>query len=69
MKVQTYSFKASNGKHARFATEVIMGDGEVIQFIERLPKKQALKQASEQVLRAQQIKAGLPTMRVALGLA
>lgn len=44
MKVENYKLTASNGKHIRIATKVILDNGEEIRFIERLSKKEAIRQ-------------------------
>lgn len=45
MRVETYNLKASNGNHIRKATKVIMDDGEVIEFMEKMSNKEARRQA------------------------
>jgi len=44
MKIQNYRLYASNGKYIRIATKVILDDGREIKFIEKMSKKQAMKQ-------------------------
>lgn len=45
--VETYSLKAGNGsgRHVRTATLVRFADGEIVRFMERLPKGVAIRQA------------------------
>jgi hypothetical protein len=50
-KVETYALKASNGRHIRMATRVIMADGRVIKFIDKMGKAEAIRQAEMVVAR------------------
>jgi hypothetical protein len=43
----TYRLTAANGRHIRIATKVVFADGRVIRFIERMPKGEAIRQATE----------------------
>lgn len=36
--VETYNLSAANGRHIRKATRVILEDGQVVEFVERIPK-------------------------------
>lgn len=47
MRVETYQLFAENGKPIRKATKVVFITRAPIYFMERLPKKIALKQAEE----------------------
>lgn len=66
MKVAEYEMRASNGKHIRIATKVILEDGSEMRFIDRLSKREALKQATEQILRTRKIETGLCPLRLAI---
>ncbi|KKK69354.1 hypothetical protein LCGC14_2934870 [marine sediment metagenome] len=44
MEVKTYNLQNSEGKHIRKATKVILDDGKVIAFTEKLSKKKAIAQ-------------------------
>ncbi len=44
--VSTYKLKASNGRHIRLATAVTFPDGRVVRFIDRLGKREAIRQAA-----------------------
>lgn len=66
MKVETYRMVASNGKHIRMATKVVLPNGQEMRFIDKLSKREALNAAREQILRTQQAEAGLCTVRLAL---
>jgi hypothetical protein len=52
MKVENYHLHASNGKHIRIATKVILEDGREIRFLERLSKKQAIRSAQFEISRS-----------------
>ena len=43
--VKTYTLKSANGKHIRQATMVIFENGKIVKFIEKMSKKEAIKQA------------------------
>ena len=45
-KVQSYNLTASNGRHIRVATMVILADGTEIRFMEKLTKAEALRAAA-----------------------
>jgi len=47
MIIKDYSLYASNGKYIRKATMVILDDGRVIRFLDKVSKKVALRQVSE----------------------
>ena len=51
MKVQDYKLYASNGRYIRTATKVIFDDGSEIKFLDKLDKKQATKNAQDQIER------------------
>lgn len=44
-RVETYKLTASGGKHIRTATKVTFANGRVIEFTERISKREALRQA------------------------
>lgn len=44
-KVETYQLMTTNGDPIRKATRVIFTDGYQVSFTEKLPKKEAIKQA------------------------
>jgi hypothetical protein len=46
-KVETYNLLSRDGKNIRQATKVAFPDGVVVKFIDKLPKKEAIKQALE----------------------
>ena len=48
IRVETYNLKTRKGKHIRKATMVIFPDGKVIRFIEKMGKKEAIRQAQKQ---------------------
>ena len=50
MTVQTYNL-TRNGKHVRQATSVILDDGRVIAFLDKIPAKMALKQVQQMTKR------------------
>jgi hypothetical protein len=50
-KVETYHLHAANGRHIRMATRVILENGEVINFIERTSKRNALRNAEFELAR------------------
>jgi hypothetical protein len=47
MTVETYSMKAGDGsgRHVRQATKVTLPNGTVIRFVDKLSKKEAIRQA------------------------
>jgi len=49
MKVELYNLRAGNGNHIRKATKVTMDDGKVYRFMERLSKKEAVRQVKYQL--------------------
>lgn len=49
MKVASYNLTASNGKHIRRATKVILPDGTEIKFLDLLSNKEAIRQAQYQI--------------------
>jgi hypothetical protein len=51
MKVETYTMLAGNGRKVRKATMVTLTSGRVIRFTERMPKRDAIRQATELVHR------------------
>lgn len=63
MKVENYSFKASNGKHARMATRVILDNGKVIEFTEKMSKREAINQAKERAAKELPFFFGVQTMK------
>jgi hypothetical protein len=50
-EVRTYDLKRPDGSHIRTATLVVLEDGEVIHFMERLSKREAIRQARADVER------------------
>lgn len=50
-KVETYRLAAANGRRIRVATRVILENGEVINFIERTSKRNALRNAEFELAR------------------
>lgn len=48
IRVETYNLKTKNGKHIRKATMVIFPDGITIRFMEKMGKREAIRQAQEQ---------------------
>lgn len=46
MTVETYTLTASNGRHIRKATKVVFPSGYEIKFMERMGKREALRQAA-----------------------
>jgi hypothetical protein len=48
MKVQDYKLYASNGRYIRTATKVIFNDGKEIKFLDKMSKKEAVKNAQAQ---------------------
>lgn len=44
MKISTYQLIAVNGKPIRKATKVILNNGKEIKFMERMTKKEAIRQ-------------------------
>lgn len=51
MKVETYDLRTADGRHIRKASRVLFEDGEVVAFTERMPKREAIKQAKQVRLR------------------
>ena len=49
--VETYRLTAANGRHIRMATRVRFPDGEVVAFLERLGKRRAIAEATEEITR------------------
>ena len=43
MEAKTYNLTASNGRHIRKATMVVLDDGRVVRFMEKMTKRQALR--------------------------
>jgi predicted nucleic acid-binding protein len=50
-KVETYRLTAANGRHIRMATRVVLANGEVINFIDRMSKRDALRNAEFELAR------------------
>lgn len=44
--VSTYRLTASNGRHIRIATMVTLADGRVVRFMEKMSKREAIRQAT-----------------------
>jgi hypothetical protein len=44
-EVTSYNLTASNGRHIRVATRVILSNGHTIDFMERMSKREAIRQA------------------------
>ena len=49
MKVESYKLYASNGRYIRTATKVILNDGKEIKFLDKMSKKEAIKNAQTQL--------------------
>jgi hypothetical protein len=49
MTVKNYTLIASNGRKTRVATKVVLSDGTEIKFIERLSKRDAIRNAEYQL--------------------
>lgn len=47
MKATEYTLKTKDGRHIRKATKVTFLDGYEVKFIERMTKREAMKQAAE----------------------
>lgn len=47
--VKTYALKASNGRHIRMATKVVLPDGQEVRFIDKMSKKEAIENAKYQM--------------------
>jgi len=47
VKVETYTLRAGTGRKIRRATRVVLPDGRVISFTERLSRREALRQAAQ----------------------
>jgi hypothetical protein len=47
--VKSYNLQASNGRHIRVATKVVFADGREIRFIEKMSKRDALRNAQFQI--------------------
>jgi hypothetical protein len=47
MKVELYQQVTKAGRHIRMATEVTFPDGMVVRFMDRLSKREAVRQAQE----------------------
>lgn len=45
MTVEIYKLTASNGRHIRTATKVTFEDGITVRFMERMSKREAIRQA------------------------
>lgn len=45
MRVENYNLVATNGRHIRKATKVIYDDGKEIRFVEKVSKKEAIRNA------------------------
>lgn len=45
LRVETYRLKTSDNNPIRMATRVIFPDGKTVRFLERLSKREAIKQA------------------------
>jgi hypothetical protein len=43
--VETYRLRASNGRHIRMATRVRFPNGQVVSFLDKMPKREAIRQA------------------------
>jgi hypothetical protein len=50
-EVSTYTLKTQNGRHIRQATKVTYSDGREVKFVDKLPKKEALRQTAAQIAR------------------
>lgn len=47
LQVETYQLTASNGRHIRKATQVVFPDGYVVRFMEKMSKREALRQVAQ----------------------
>ena len=47
MKATEYTIKTKTGNHIRKASKVTFPDGYEVRFIERMPKREAIRQAVE----------------------
>lgn len=51
-RVETYNLIAARtNRHIRVATKVVLSDGRVIHFLDRMPKRDALRNAAYQIER------------------
>ena len=46
--VETYKLYAGSGRYVRQATQVVYSDGSVIRFMEKMSKREAVRQAEMQ---------------------
>jgi hypothetical protein len=53
MKVETYDLTAPNGRHIRKATQVRLPDGRVVRFIERVPRREAIRYVQDSIRHGQ----------------
>jgi hypothetical protein len=49
MKVETYDLTAASGHHIRKATQVRLPDGRVVRFIERVPRREAIRYVQDSI--------------------
>ena len=45
VEVTSYNMTARNGRHIRTATRVTFSDGRTVEFMERMSKREAIRQA------------------------
>lgn len=50
-RVETYQLRAMTGRPIRRATKVVFDDGREVRFMERMPKRKAIRQAIEEITR------------------
>lgn len=48
VKVENYHLHRPDGSHIKIATRVIFDDGEIISFVEKMSKREAIKNAQYQ---------------------
>lgn len=44
MQVTSYRLTAANGRHIRMATKIILNDGKEVRFLEKLSRREAIRQ-------------------------
>jgi hypothetical protein len=47
-KVETYSVRSNRGGHVRMATRLILPDGQVVPFLDKMSKREAIRQYAMQ---------------------
>lgn len=56
-KVEDYNLRVRNGRHIRVATMVTLPSGEVVRFLERMGKREAIAQAEASLTDAAELEA------------